>query len=424
MQISYETFAMVLAGLWGACVGSFLNVVIYRLPEGMSIVLPPSHCPKCGHRLAFFENVPILGWLVLRGRCRKCRSPISVQYPLVELFTAGLSLAIVAALYRTHCRESFASWGVAETWPALLCVLVMCWAMIAATVIDARYYIIPLGITWTIALAALIVLPGATAIGLIPPGAWDVGLRWETLSAVLFTIELPGPGVTWTVAQQLGLALGGMLGLVIANGLLMLRILPRSFDEEPTPEADSSELPDTRHDTGDASPQVLANDTADPNDPQQFLAHPHPRKEIAKECLFLLPVVVGMIVGARLGGSYWQGVALPMWSQVLGGVLLGYLVGGGVVWGIRLFGTFMFGKEAMGLGDVHLMAAVGCVIGATDVTVAFFVAPFIGLSATAVLALVGTIKDGRVRVIPYGPYLCAAVIVVLLWRQPLLSWIV
>jgi len=88
--ITLDVFAFV----WGALWGSFLNVVIYRLPAGESLVSPPSHCPKCQHPLAWYDNVPIFGWLILRGRCRYCKTKISPRYPLVELLTAILSLAI------------------------------------------------------------------------------------------------------------------------------------------------------------------------------------------------------------------------------------------------------------------------------------------------------------------------------------------
>ena len=87
----------VLAALLGACVGSFLNVVAWRLPRDESIVLPPSHCPRCGSRLHWYENLPVLSWLLLRGRCGHCGAPISNRYPLVELLTAGLWVAAVQA---------------------------------------------------------------------------------------------------------------------------------------------------------------------------------------------------------------------------------------------------------------------------------------------------------------------------------------
>jgi len=83
-----------LAWMWivmvGSCIGSFLNVVVYRLPAGMSLSRPGSHCPGCGHAIRWHDNVPILGWLLLRGRCRDCRQPIAARYPLVELLVALL----------------------------------------------------------------------------------------------------------------------------------------------------------------------------------------------------------------------------------------------------------------------------------------------------------------------------------------------
>ena len=95
-----SNLAMVLpiaAAILGACIGSFLTVVAWRLPRQESVVLPPSHCPRCGTQLQWFENVPVLGWMGLRGRCRHCGAPISPRYPLVELLTAGLWVAVTMA---------------------------------------------------------------------------------------------------------------------------------------------------------------------------------------------------------------------------------------------------------------------------------------------------------------------------------------
>ena len=83
----------VLAAVVGACIGSFLNVVAWRLPREESLISRPSHCPRCGSRLAWFENLPVLGWLLVRGRCRHCHQPVSPRYPLVELLCAGLWVA-------------------------------------------------------------------------------------------------------------------------------------------------------------------------------------------------------------------------------------------------------------------------------------------------------------------------------------------
>jgi len=92
-----EPSVAVAAALLGACVGSFLNVVAWRLPRGESVVWPPSHCPRCSTRLPWFDNLPVLGWLLLRGSCRHCGGGIALRYPLVELLTAGLWVAITLA---------------------------------------------------------------------------------------------------------------------------------------------------------------------------------------------------------------------------------------------------------------------------------------------------------------------------------------
>jgi leader peptidase (prepilin peptidase)/N-methyltransferase len=86
------------AALIGACFGSFLNLVAWRLPRQESILLPPSHCPRCGSQLRWHENLPLIGWLALRGRCGHCGAPIPIRYPLVELLTAGLWVACLMAV--------------------------------------------------------------------------------------------------------------------------------------------------------------------------------------------------------------------------------------------------------------------------------------------------------------------------------------
>ena len=80
--------------LFGAAIGSFLNVVIYRLPRGESLLYPPSRCPACGRAIRWYDNVPVFGWLILKGRCRDCAAPISARYPLVEALVATVSLLI------------------------------------------------------------------------------------------------------------------------------------------------------------------------------------------------------------------------------------------------------------------------------------------------------------------------------------------
>lgn len=92
--------AYVLAGLFGLCVGSFLNVVIYRLPRGMNLAHPGSHCTKCDYQLRWYDNIPVLSWVMLGGRCRKCREPISVRYTVVELANMALWLLSVLLFWK------------------------------------------------------------------------------------------------------------------------------------------------------------------------------------------------------------------------------------------------------------------------------------------------------------------------------------
>ncbi len=111
----------------GAAIGSFLNVVIYRLPRGMSLLRPPSHCPSCGLRLTIIDLVPILSWLWLLGRCRRCRRPISPRYPLIELASALLA----CAAFYLHSPV------------AAVFVFAICAALLVAFFVDVDHMIIP-----------------------------------------------------------------------------------------------------------------------------------------------------------------------------------------------------------------------------------------------------------------------------------------
>lgn len=94
-----EIIICVLTALLGLCVGSFLNVVIYRVPNGMSIAMPPSHCPKCGYKLKWYDNIPVLSYLILGGKCRSCKEPISPRYTIVELLNMLLWLLFALSFH-------------------------------------------------------------------------------------------------------------------------------------------------------------------------------------------------------------------------------------------------------------------------------------------------------------------------------------
>ncbi len=121
------------AAALGAALGSFLNVCVYRLPRDLSVVSPPSACPACGQQIAWYDNVPIFGWLLLRGRCRRCKAPISAQYPVVE--------ALVAAIWGTMAWYH----GIS---PEAVRGAVFLSLLLGIAVTDAQHYIIPDEFTW------------------------------------------------------------------------------------------------------------------------------------------------------------------------------------------------------------------------------------------------------------------------------------
>ena len=137
------------AALTGLAVGSFLNVVIHRVPLGQSVVHPPSHCPACGHAVRARHNIPVVGWLALRGRCADCRTRIPLRYPAVELSTALLFVAVTARL------------GALDRLPAVPAYLAFTAAGVALSLIDLDCRRLP----------DAIVLPAYPVLGLLLMGA-------------------------------------------------------------------------------------------------------------------------------------------------------------------------------------------------------------------------------------------------------------
>ena len=123
-----ETLILIFAGLFGLVFGSFFNVCIYRIPQGKSIAWPASFCPHCKNHIRWYDNIPVLSYLFLLGKCRRCKKPISLQYPLVELLTAVLTVLFV------H-RYGLTVWGFG--------VLLAVYFLIILSVIDLQLMIIP-----------------------------------------------------------------------------------------------------------------------------------------------------------------------------------------------------------------------------------------------------------------------------------------
>lgn len=188
------------AGVFGAIFGSFLNVVAYRLPRRESLVRPASRCPHCGTPVKPYDNVPVLSWLALRGRCRSCRSPISPRYPLVEALTAALCVGAVL--------DHDTAVGIALS-VALVLVIV------PAALIDLEYRIIPNRLTAAGALLAL-----AIGVGLEPSGEPGRLLAGVVAGGLLLLAALAYPGGMGMGDVKLAAVMGLFLGSAVAPAIL------------------------------------------------------------------------------------------------------------------------------------------------------------------------------------------------------------
>jgi leader peptidase (prepilin peptidase) / N-methyltransferase len=373
--ISAFTFA------FGCCIGSFLNVVIYRLPREKSLVTPGSACPGCNQPIRFYDNIPLVSWLLLRGKCRYCGTRISPRYFIVELLTGLVFLGLYLVYFHTSLRQGM---QVPNGRFIYLIHIVLLAALIAGSGIDLELWIIPLSICWF-----------ATAVGLVGSAIGGYLIDPEVIETFsLLPIASPRTGA---------LALGAAVGLAVSLLLLKLGLLKRSYE---MPEADG-----TRPVEEKPAPEKGAFPFAD--DPE--FNH---RVEALREIVFLAPIIVGAIVTQAVLtrpepiATWWAGLfEIPAVAGFLGS-LFGYFVGCAVVWATRALGTLAFAKEAMGLGDVHLMGAAGTVIGPVMIVIAFFVAPFFGLG----WALFQMFFK-KIRQIPYGPFLSFAVFTVMIFHD-------
>jgi leader peptidase (prepilin peptidase)/N-methyltransferase len=193
--------AITFAGVLGAIVGSFLNVVSYRLPRHESLISPPSHCPKCSTPVKPYDNIPILSWLLLRGRCRSCAAPISPRYPIVEALTAMLCVGAVLA----HPSAAGTALSVA------LILLV-----IPAALIDLEHRIIPNRLTALGAVIALVV-----GLALDPAGEPERLIAGAGAGGLLLGAALAYPGGMGMGDVKLAAVMGLLLGRAVAPAILV-----------------------------------------------------------------------------------------------------------------------------------------------------------------------------------------------------------
>jgi leader peptidase (prepilin peptidase) / N-methyltransferase len=198
-------FAAAFAGMLGATVGSFLNVVAYRLPRHESLVSPGSRCPGCATAIKPYDNVPVLGWLLLRGRCRSCAMTISPRYPLVEAITAALAVAVVLA------KHSAAD---------VMLGLVLVGVLVPVALIDLEHRIIPNKITLPAAIAAVVIGAALDLRGVPEQLIAGAGAGGFLLVFVLAYPRGMGMGDV-KLAAVLGLFLGRYVAVALLAGVLL-----------------------------------------------------------------------------------------------------------------------------------------------------------------------------------------------------------
>ncbi len=424
----------------GAIVGSFLNVVIFRVPRGLSIAQPRwSFCPHCEARIRPWHNVPVIGWLSLRGRCRDCRAPISTIYPAIECTTAMMFVMIWDVLFIAGAVPGIGS--VSGDWPLAVAYLGLFAGLLATAAMDIESYTIDIRLSvfvmvLGVACHALRGMPagaaGGGAIGTLPTtlclSAVAMGLVWlvtlwialrraraphdepqgadtpEEASAYLDTSDRPfqpWPILAFAVAiagltiWQLGepdwpsdlfvepWALRG----IVAASLLMVLLVSASVVSR---EADAQIIEEIEAERHEARPMAI------------------------REFAWLLPALVAGIalfvcfrmsdrvdddlarlVGQAGAGAAWIG-HVEAGCQAVAGLIFGAALG----WGVRISGTLAFGKEAFGTGDIYIMAAIGAVAGFWAVLFTLFIA-----SILAIVGILATRFWKHSRAVPFGPWL-------------------
>lgn len=210
-------FVSVFALLWGGLWGSFLNVVVYRVPAGLSVVHPRSRCPHCLTPITWWQNIPVLSWLLLRGQCFKCKAPISLRYPAVEAVAAALSLAVVLPWLPALMDAEFQNWRL---WLVIAGEQAFVFTWLAIALIDADTFLIPdvMSLPMPLAGLSLAALVGA-----------ERGVSWQQAAAG----ALVAGGGLWLVqwgygrlTGREGLGFGDVKLLAGMGALLGIQAIP------------------------------------------------------------------------------------------------------------------------------------------------------------------------------------------------------
>lgn len=361
-----------LLALFGALIGSFANVVIYRLPRGESVVFPRSHCPNCGHELGALELVPVVSWASLGARCRVCKNGISARYPLVESL-AAFGFFVLALRYPPE-TQGF------TVFPLL--VLFVLLVTLSAIDIDTR------------------LLPDVLTFPAL--GVAFVGTLFYA----------PGSGLPTLPGALYGACLGaGLLALLNRTGALLLRRL------------------------GDTKERLWPVGMDQVNVAALTGTFGWPFGFVGAAASLAVNVLTGrtlrlpepLLYGLWLVAAVALSVLLPDPLRAVSGSLVaagGAALLGALYWWLHDLSNLEAAEEcfedepvAMGFGDVKVAGVLGALLGAQNLLVALLLAFLFG----AVGGLIGKAL-GKGRVVPFGPYLALGALAALFYGTPLVSW--
>ncbi|MBT4818054.1 MAG: prepilin peptidase [Lentisphaerae bacterium] len=397
--IQYGWWTMTLfVWITGLCVGSFLNVVAWRLPQGASIVHPGSHCPKCDHVLHWWENIPILSWLFLRGSCSNCGLPISLRYPIVELITGVIFFLVWLRI-----------WFAVLPLSLLIGYGYLAAAIVAIAIIDYENLIIPNEITFTGVATALIlavVYPSSQFVGVTAVGGVASHRMLSNALEVIALRAFPAAFASPRALALLNAFAGALFGLAIlwmvleAGRLVWGRqtVIP----EEPEDLEITPEEIRIGEDLVDTWEYLLfrANDTVRIDvDSASLSCTPSCSSTSPKP-----PAPVTQIVVTQEGLKV--GTDVVAWDD------LERIEGKVSKWTIP--------REVMGFGDVKMLAMVGAFLG-PDACI--FVLMLSAVAGTAVgVALVALRGRSRHAPIPFGPFLSLGTLAWMLSGTAFVDW--
>jgi leader peptidase (prepilin peptidase)/N-methyltransferase len=358
----------------GAGIGSFLNVVIYRVPRNLSVNHPRrSFCPGCNYPIPWYHNVPILSWLLLRGQCANCKTSISPRYLGVELFTGLMFFAVLMQFGGDWMH--IAIWG-----PQVLCLWVFMSLLIAGTFIDIEHFLLPAEIT-----------RNGTIAGVLA-SLWVPSLQGEDL---------------WWRAGLMSLASAavgfGGLRLVVELGKLAFGRKKLAFDK---PEAWSVTQPDENE-----PPIVTVGD--EKIEWVDLFGMQRPTDRLLINC----PSV-------RVNDQTYAGVTVELYVETMkvkdaAGKVDDYNLENVTT----LQGTatgVMIPREAMGLGDVHFMMMIGAFVGWKAVLFTIFAGSILGTLVAGFTRLTGRAQWGAK--LPFGPYLAAGAALWVFYGPQAMAW--